>query len=624
MINVNNRKLCENCFAEVTVEPCPYCGFSRDLYRHDPITLDQGSVLDKRYLIGGVIGKGGFGITYLAYDLKLDTKIAVKEYYPMGLAIRNPGSMKVSVSNKDSEQSFRSGAEKFYNEAKVVAKFNGNPNIVSVHDFFYENDTVYFTMGYLQGETLKSYLKRSGITEGQAVRVMQDISNALIASHSMNILHRDVSPDNIMLCDDGTIKLLDFGAARQVMAEQSQSLSVILKQGFAPLEQYQKRGRQGPWTDIYALGATIYNALTGVSIDDPMTRLEDDREFESNIHGINDNLWQIIRKCMMVRIEDRYQDIFELKKDLNNVGIEPEPFVDVEIDMQMPEIETAKAFNPRANDENATELLEESSGSLADNRTVAMAPEAAHSYVMPMAETKPEPSFEPVRPGLSSAARSVQGAPAGRSAARAPQRVPESRPRRSRAKRNRQILLIIGALATLVVILLVVVIILFVKSRDDDTEDVAVNDIEVTSEDYSSDSDDSDVSDKTEEVVEEETEPEEEVVEEEPEPAKEEAAEEETDRVEEEIHEEESEPQEEYVDNNDYYVVKAPDGYVNLRTGPGKEYDIITPIHNGEYIQSLNEKAKASNGKTWVKVAWWADGHVEGWVIGSQVELVTD
>ena len=120
MINVNNRKLCENCFEETAEETCPHCGFSRAGYLHDPITLEAGSVLDKRYLIGGVIGKGGFGITYLAYDLKLDAKIAVKEYYPMGVAIRNPGSMKVSVSNKDSEVYFKSGAEKFYNEAKVA------------------------------------------------------------------------------------------------------------------------------------------------------------------------------------------------------------------------------------------------------------------------------------------------------------------------------------------------------------------------------------------------------------------------------------------------------------------------------------------------------------------------
>ena len=334
MITLNNKQICENCFSEVSSEPCPYCGFVKNEYRHDPITLAVGSVLNQRYMIGGVIGKGGFGITYLAYDLKLDARLAVKEYYPMGLAVRAPGSTLVSISNEESAEPFRTGAEKFYNEAKMVAKFNGNPNIVSVHDFFYENDTVYFTMGYLQGETLKTYLKKKKVSEGQAINIFQSISSALLASHSLNILHRDISPDNIMLCDDETIRLLDFGAARQVMAEQSQSLSVILKQGFAPLEQYQKKGNQGPWTDIYALGATVYTALTGEMLNDPMTRLEDDTEFASNKHGISEALWNVIQKCTQLKIQDRYQDIHELKRDLNAIGIESEAFPDVEVEIK--------------------------------------------------------------------------------------------------------------------------------------------------------------------------------------------------------------------------------------------------------------------------------------------------
>ena len=412
MITLNNKKICENCFTETTVEPCPHCGFVKASYRHDPITLAVGSVLNQRYMIGGVIGKGGFGITYLAYDLKLDARLAVKEYYPMGLAIRNPGSTLVTVSNEESEESFRTGAEKFYNEAKMVARFNGNPNIVSVHDFFYENDTVYFTMGYLQGQTLKSYLKKQKVTEGQAISIFQAISSALMASHSLNILHRDISPDNIMLCDDGSIRLLDFGAARQVMAEQSQSLSVILKQGFAPLEQYQKKGKQGPWTDIYALGATIYTALTGDMLSDPMTRLEDDSEFASNKYGISEKLWNIVQKCTKLKITDRYQDIFELKKDLNSIGIESEAFTDVKEEIRDVLRQTAKPFgstfgtgSPNPNyapasdpdatmllggggsqgrtmsmDENATVLLSGQQGGSASNETVAMTPEEAAAY----------------------------------------------------------------------------------------------------------------------------------------------------------------------------------------------------------------------------------------------------
>ncbi len=409
MITLNNKTLCENCFSEITTEPCPHCGFIKNKYRHDPATLVAGSVLNQRYMIGGVIGKGGFGITYLAYDLKLDARIAVKEYYPMGLAIRNPGSISVSVSNGDSADSFRTGAEKFYNEAKMVAKFNGNPNIVSVHDFFYENETVYFVMGYLQGQTLKSYLKQKKITEGQAVSIFRQISNALLASHSMSILHRDVSPDNIMLCDDGTIRLLDFGAARQVMAEQSQSLSVILKQGFAPLEQYQKKGRQGPWTDIYALGATIYNALTGDMLTDPMSRLEDDSDYERNKYGISDALWRIIHKCTQLKISDRYQDIPELKADLATVGIEEEQFTDVK--EEITDFLRGKTPKPsdnsqvKNNDPNATVFLgaPETTGSGgSSNETVAMTPDEAAAYMnvpdTPLMRQPQQPIQQPVTP----------------------------------------------------------------------------------------------------------------------------------------------------------------------------------------------------------------------------------
>ena len=329
MLEINHKKLCENCFAQIEKEPCPKCGFDPNRYVKDPMTLALGSILENRYVIGGVIEKGGFGTTYLAYDRKLECRVAVKEYYPYGLAVRSPGTTTVSVSNAEAEETFKNGAEKFYDEARLVAKFNGNPNIVSVHDFFYENDTVYFTMGYLEGQTLKAFLKEHGaLSPGQAVCVAEAVSNALMAAHSLNVLHRDISPDNIMVCKDGTIKLLDFGAARQVVTEGSQSLSVILKQGFAPLEQYQKKGKQGPWTDIYSLGATLYHALTLDVLDDPMSRLEEDEEYSSNKHHIADELWQVIKKATALKIQDRYQDIFEWKKDLNNLSIKPVPLVE--------------------------------------------------------------------------------------------------------------------------------------------------------------------------------------------------------------------------------------------------------------------------------------------------------
>lgn len=351
MINISGKSLCENCFSEITSEPCPVCGCSPQDHISDPTVLSSGSVLQGRYAVGRVIGKGGFGVTYLAYDIKHDEKIAVKEYYPYGIALRNPKSTIVSVSTEEAADIFKSGAEKFYDEARLVAAFNGNPSIVSVYDFFYENDTVYYTMEYLEGQTLKGLVEKNGIiTAAQAVYIAEKVSSALMTAHSANILHRDVSPDNIMICNDGKVKLLDFGAARQVVANASQSLSVILKQGFAPLEQYQKKGRQGPWTDIYSLGATLYFALTKDIPDDPMTRFESDDEYSSNKYSIEQPLWEIIRKATMLRIEDRYSNIFEFRSDLASSGITAEPLVEFEAPEKivLPSGVTAKPYSATA------------------------------------------------------------------------------------------------------------------------------------------------------------------------------------------------------------------------------------------------------------------------------------
>lgn len=346
MIELNGKKMCECCFAEIQTDTCPHCGYNKNTYVNDPIVLPCGSILAGRYIVGNVIGKGGFGITYLAYDNKMDTKVAIKEYYPNGLATRSLGKTTLVVSNDSDAQSFQVGAEKFYNEAKLVSKFNGNPGIVSVYEFFYENDTVYFAMEFLSGRSLKDYLDEKGaISEGEAVYIADCVSSALLAAHSSSVMHRDISPDNIMLCDDGTVKLIDFGAARQVTAESSQNLSVILKPGFAPLEQYQKKGKQGPWTDIYALGATLFYALTLDTIDDPMTRMEDDSEFEKNAYNISENLWDIIRNATMLKANERYQDIFVFRNALSASGIEPVQIVAPRKEEAVPEFRTAQPFN---------------------------------------------------------------------------------------------------------------------------------------------------------------------------------------------------------------------------------------------------------------------------------------
>ena len=321
MLNLDNKTICEFCFEEVPerTKNCPHCNGEHNIINY-PTALPEGTILVGRYSVGKVLGKGGFGITYLCYDLKERKKVAIKEYLPDTLAHRNSGETIVTTYDGETAEHFKNGAEKFYEEAKLVSRFNGNPNIISVYEFFYENNTTYFVMEYLSGMDMKRYWLKNNkrIPEGEVLYIAKRAVEALMIVHSTSVLHRDLSPDNIFLCDNGDVKLIDFGAARQVVADASNSLSVILKHGFAPIEQYQRKGKQGPWTDIYALGASLYLALTGKLPDDAMSRLEDPALDSA---GIDPAFADVIDKMMAVKASDRYQNMFAVKNDLDAIDI---------------------------------------------------------------------------------------------------------------------------------------------------------------------------------------------------------------------------------------------------------------------------------------------------------------
>lgn len=383
MLNINKEKLCSNCFRVIKAEPCCYCGYKKTTSKSDAGVLPVGTLLKERYSIGRVLGKGGFGITYKAYDIKDLRIVAVKEYYPGGIIYREYGTSEVHVSSRQYEENFKAGADKFFEEAKTVSRFNGNPSIVNVYEFFYENGTVYFAMEYLDGIDLKHYLQMSGgrLSQEKAVFVANVISDALLIAHSMNVLHRDISPDNIFVLKDGTVKLIDFGAARQVIAEQSKSLSVILKQGFAPLEQYQRRGKQGPWTDIYAFGATLYYLLTGKLPDEVTERIDFPDIGKAQDYGISPDLWEIVRKCMEVKIADRYQNIFEIKEKLSMLNIVPEP-LEINIDKITDEV-TKKVSEETASVAamGAMSIKAETDPSAAVGETIALSKEKAEKNI---------------------------------------------------------------------------------------------------------------------------------------------------------------------------------------------------------------------------------------------------
>ena len=285
-----------------------------------PLALPEGTILAGQYMIEKVLGQGGFGITYRATDHKTNQKVAVKEFFPDTLAYRER-KIVISYPGERSEN-YEYGKESFLQEAKTLAEFIGNVNIVRIHSYFEENGTAYFVMDYIEGKSFDEYIKERGgkISVEEARNILVPVMDALGIVHSRGIIHRDVTPDNIFITNEGTVKLLDFGAARYSLGDKSRSLDVILKHGFAPKEQYTRRGKQGPFTDIYSLGATFYFAVTGKRPPDSVDRLDEDDLIPPSNLGVNITEYQerAILQALSVQPAERFQSIAEFKKVLLN------------------------------------------------------------------------------------------------------------------------------------------------------------------------------------------------------------------------------------------------------------------------------------------------------------------
>jgi len=307
---------CKNCFQEYEEDfgLCPFCGYADGELPEKPFCLTPGTVIADRYIIGAELNSGGFGIVYKAWDRKLDTLIAIKEYYPSGLVNRQPGSTSVILVATRREKEFVYGKTRFLEEARNMAKFSGQKNIINVYDFFESNNTAYIVMEYLDGRNLRQILDEQSVPlpYDYCINVATQVGTALEAIHKENILHRDVSPDNIMVCSDGTVKLFDFGAAR-FSAGIENRVTVVVKPGYAPPEQYDKVNRQDPRTDIYALGATLYHAMTGVVPEESTNRKIDDklREPSEIDHTIPENISNAIMRAMAVEPQFRFPSVSE-------------------------------------------------------------------------------------------------------------------------------------------------------------------------------------------------------------------------------------------------------------------------------------------------------------------------
>jgi len=275
--------------------------------------LPQRTVINNKYLLGKALGEGGFGITYLAWDTEAAIKVAIKEYYPSSYVTRVPKSNQVIINAKNNLHASNRGLKRFIDEAKTLAKIKNLAGIVTVRDFFSANGTAYIVMEFLDGVSLKKHMSRKGkLCFNEVVFLLRPVIDSLAQVHTLGLIHRDISPDNILITKNNEVKLIDFGAAKQSNFD-GKSLSIVLKQGFAPEEQYRTHGEQGPWTDIYALGVTIYYCITGKMPPESIQRMYKDtlvRPIELGAE-ITEAQERALMKSLAVYSKSRYQDCIQ-------------------------------------------------------------------------------------------------------------------------------------------------------------------------------------------------------------------------------------------------------------------------------------------------------------------------
>ena len=308
---MNVNRICLRCMnGEIGANGlCTACGQPPLAKQTPDCAIPLQTIIHGRYLIGGALGQGGFGITYAAYDLREDRRIVIKEFFPSFLVRRPAGTIQVAAT-KD-QNLFQKYRDRFVDEARLINTFQNIPEIVNVYHIFVENDTAYYTMEFLVGQTLYNYRKACGnkLSWAQLTPIVANVISALRVVHNSRSIHRDVSPDNIFLTANGGAKLIDFGAARNFNT--GKGMTQILKKGFAPIEQYQNNGNFGPWTDIYALAATIYNCLTGQMVPEATARSVKDTIRLPTECGANipQNVERALMQALNVQPNQRFRSI---------------------------------------------------------------------------------------------------------------------------------------------------------------------------------------------------------------------------------------------------------------------------------------------------------------------------
>ena len=341
---MNLNGICLSCFQNTGgLNPCPHCGADAAHIQTSAQHLAPGTILNQNYLIGKALGQGGFGITYIAWDLNAWRIVAVKEYYPSGLVTRERG-MFVAPIDEEANTKLKKGVNLFFKEALILGNFSVHPNIVNVLHFFRQNNTAYIVMEYIKGRSLKDYLQDRGgsISFTETMQILCPIMSALDDLHHTGLLHRDIAPDNIYLTVDGHAKLLDFGAARFSFGDETQNAASVIKPGYAPLEQYTGSGiEQGSWTDVYAMGATFYRALTGVvptaAPDRAMGRaLQSPKELGATLPDPAD---KAIMHAMNMKPEERYVSIRSFEEDIEKAAADEKKAVGTAVNLPLQQVQ---------------------------------------------------------------------------------------------------------------------------------------------------------------------------------------------------------------------------------------------------------------------------------------------
>lgn len=299
---------------ETSSSPCPHCGYVYRKQENQSFSLQPGTILHGKYLIGRVLGQGGFGITYIGWDLALSKKVAIKEYYPSSYVTR---SCEISTalqwfSTQPAKDARETGKESFLKEARKMVRVNSIPQVVHIRDLFEDNNTAYIVMEYIPGETLAKRIRRTGPMSWESVRdLLLPVADVMQQVHDAGLIHRDLSPDNLMILPDGSIRILDLGAAKDLNLQSGASSVQVAKGGFSPMEQYVMKGQSGPWTDVYSLAATMYYSLTGKIPPSAVDRMAKDNLAWDlpQLLQLPPSVIQALKKSMAIPVKERTQDM---------------------------------------------------------------------------------------------------------------------------------------------------------------------------------------------------------------------------------------------------------------------------------------------------------------------------